>query len=63
MDAYGDKAFDRFTGWALRNVFDFSKDLEVVLVSITPTLCFQADEVAITEWFGLRSGRICCQST
>jgi hypothetical protein len=54
MDAYGDKAFDRFTGWALRNVFDFSKDLEVVLVSITPTLCFQADEVAITEWLGLR---------
>lgn len=33
MDSYGDKAFDKFTAWTLRNGFDFPKDLEVALVS------------------------------
>lgn len=28
-----DKAFDKFTAWALRNTFDIPNDVEVVMVS------------------------------
>jgi hypothetical protein len=29
-----DKAFDKFTAWALRNTFDVPDDIEVVMVSL-----------------------------
>lgn len=40
-----DKAFDKFTAWALRNPFDAPSDLELVLVCYPGTLplYFQAD--------------------
>jgi kinetochore protein Mis12/MTW1 len=33
LEAHIDRAFDKFTAWALRNAFDFPPELEIVMVS------------------------------
>ena len=33
LESHVDKAFDKFTAWALRNAFEIPPDLEIVLVS------------------------------
>ena len=33
LSSHVDKAFDKFTAWALRNTFDIPDDVEVVMVS------------------------------
>jgi kinetochore protein Mis12/MTW1 len=33
LEARIDKAFDKFTAWALRNSFDVPPELEIVMVS------------------------------
>lgn len=35
LESHIDKAFDKFTAWALRNAFEIPPDLEVVLVCYT----------------------------
>jgi kinetochore protein Mis12/MTW1 len=34
LESHVDKAFDRFTAWALRNTFDIPSDVEAVLVGL-----------------------------